>query len=199
MCAMNGMLYAVGGWTAPDTVTRRVEFYNPVENKWTYVSSLSIGLHEHAGQQTSLGMIPFVISRGSELILVCPCIFLRASVLGNADIVRVTPPPAPQIIFNSDNVRRCTLPAADSPLESLVLFCCTRRLAKASTCLRRRVSRFCLGQKSFVHVPPSLLGNISVPLGILTNQAQVPGFGCFVKSRVNTVVTGLPAPFLESS
>ncbi len=47
--SMGGRLYAVGGWTAPDTVTKRVEFYNPAENTWTYVKSLNIGLHEHAG------------------------------------------------------------------------------------------------------------------------------------------------------
>ena len=46
---MDGKLYAVGGWKAPDTVTRRVECYHPGENRWTSVASLSMGLHEHAG------------------------------------------------------------------------------------------------------------------------------------------------------
>ena len=46
---MDGKIYAVGGWKAPDTVTRRVECYHPGENRWTSVASLSMGLHEHAG------------------------------------------------------------------------------------------------------------------------------------------------------
>ncbi len=36
-----------------------------------------------------------VLSRGSELILVCLCIRVRVSILGNSDIVRVTPLPLP--------------------------------------------------------------------------------------------------------
>ncbi len=37
------------------------------------------------------------ISRGSEQILVCPCICLCASVLGDADIVCITPPPTKNV------------------------------------------------------------------------------------------------------
>ena len=46
---LGGKLYAVGGWRAPDTVTRSVECYHPSENRWTSQASLSMGLHEHAG------------------------------------------------------------------------------------------------------------------------------------------------------
>ncbi len=38
-------------------------------------------------------LLEVFISRGSELILVCPCICLRTSVLGNADRLSQTPPP----------------------------------------------------------------------------------------------------------
>ncbi len=37
------------------------------------------------------GTCSLIISRGNELILVCPCICLRSSVLGNADIVLIAP------------------------------------------------------------------------------------------------------------
>ncbi len=56
-----------------------------------------------------------VISRGSELILVCPCICLRSSVRGNADkkLSELTPPPRSQkmiMIFvkgESDSTSPC--------------------------------------------------------------------------------------------
>ena len=49
MGPLGGALYSVGGWIAPDTVTRSVERYVPTEDTWERVSSLDVGLHEHAG------------------------------------------------------------------------------------------------------------------------------------------------------
>ena len=46
---LNRQVYAVAGWKAPNSVSRSVERYNPRQNKWQYVTSLDIGLHEHAG------------------------------------------------------------------------------------------------------------------------------------------------------
>ena len=49
MGCLHGHIYAVCGWTAPDTVTRTTERYIPTTDRWEYVAPLEIGLHEHAG------------------------------------------------------------------------------------------------------------------------------------------------------
>ena len=47
--ALGNHLYAVGGWVMPDVVTKSVERYNALEDRWEHVARLEIGLHEHAG------------------------------------------------------------------------------------------------------------------------------------------------------
>ena len=50
-----------------------------------------------------------IISRGSELILVCPCICLRMSCPGQCEHCLSCPPPGSKKIFNSDIVQTLTL------------------------------------------------------------------------------------------
>ena len=48
--ALGGCLYAVCGWTGPNSVTRSVERFIPANNSWETMGTMPMGLHEHAGK-----------------------------------------------------------------------------------------------------------------------------------------------------
>jgi len=47
---LNGLLYAIAGWTEVNMDTRSVEQYTPSSDSWRQLSDYPQKLHEHAGR-----------------------------------------------------------------------------------------------------------------------------------------------------